>query len=631
MPSPLSSTVPWACAIVRHVKECPRCGNFYPHAFQFCPVDGALLLEGPEGDSESSEASLPLPLPLPLPLRKGTYISLKTLVLATAFLVSTSVLAFTGVFFYQYLKPKYGGLVVKTTPSGAAVYVDGKQRGSSPLTIGEIRAGGHQIKAAKEGYREYVQQVEVIPYSTENLHWTLDPIVPHLTNEQLAEIEAWKKKVESAQKENILLPPPDDYNVLYFADRILQIDPANAYAQEVKGKVAEITRRSAEVAYAREEWLEAEKHYKNLALMFPNDISISERLDDIATKIDASLKDREKQIGEWTGKAEAAFNAGTLVPPDKDNALDALRNIERLDKKNAYAREALSRLKELLVSRGDTKISSGDWQGARGDFRLVLQYFPDDTYSKSRLSMVESKLAETALAEQQRIQRTQEEQQSGQRTAALRQSALNSYRSGAHAKAISEWQEYLKFDPGSDEALFYLGASYMEQKQLDTAILYFERCVSVNPNHALAHLNLGILYDRHRNDLAKAAEHLRKVKELGGTDKYSPERVQAMIRDVQERTSLNAVQNETFPVEHRHAFSSCRGGLVITQNGIEFKTTETDHSFYEAYGALRTFSVQGDELSIKTQNNKRYNFHFLKEGDGSKVRRLAGRYTLVTQ
>src|SRR5207247_934438 len=107
------------------------------------------------------------------------------------------VLAFTGVFFYQYLKPKYGGLVVKTTPSGAAVYVDGKQRGSSPLTIGEIRAGGHQIKAAKEGYREYVQQVEVIPYSTENLHWTLDPIVPHLTNEQLAEIEAWKKKVES--------------------------------------------------------------------------------------------------------------------------------------------------------------------------------------------------------------------------------------------------------------------------------------------------------------------------------------------------------------------------------------------------------------------------------------------------
>ncbi len=551
--------------------------------------------------------------------------------LATAFLVCASFLAFTGVFFYQYLKPKYGGLVVKTTPSGAAVYVDGKQRGNSPLTIGEIRAGGHQIKAAKEGYREYVQQVEVIPYSTENLHWTLDLIVPHLTNEQLAEIEAWKKKVESAQKENILLPPPDDYNVLYFADKILQIDPANAYAQEIKGKLAEIMRRSADVAYVREEWLEAEKYYKNLALMFPNDISINTRLDDIAAKIDASLKDREKQIGEWTGKAEAAFNAGALVPPDKDNALDALRNIERLDKKNAYAREALARLKETLASRGDTKIGSGDWQGARSDFRLVLQYFPDDTYSRSRLSMIESKLAETALTEQQRIQRMQEEQQSGQRMAALRQSALNSYRSGAHPKAISEWQEYLKFDPGSDEALFYLGASYMEQKQFDTAILYFERCVSINPNHAMAHLNLGILYDRHRNDLAKAAEHLRKVKELGGTDKYNPERIQAMIRDVQERASLNTVQNETFPVEHRHAFSSCRGGIRVTQNGIEFKTTETDHSFYEAYGGLRTFSVQGDELSIKTQDNKKYNFHFLKEGDAPKVRRLAGRYTLVTQ
>src|SRR4029434_342205 len=85
-----------------------------------------------------------------------------------------------------------------------------------------------------------------------------------LSSEQLAEVESWRKKLETAQKENILLPPPDDYNVLYFANKILAIDPANPNAQEVKGKLAEGLRRSADVSYAREDWLEAASHNKRL-------------------------------------------------------------------------------------------------------------------------------------------------------------------------------------------------------------------------------------------------------------------------------------------------------------------------------------------------------------------------------
>jgi tetratricopeptide (TPR) repeat protein len=492
--------------------------------------------------------------------------------------------------------------------------------------------GGHRIRATKEGYKEFVQQVEIIPYASENVHSKLEPLVPHLTNEQLAEIESWRKKLEAAQKENIFLPPPEDYNALFFANKILSIDPANAYALEVKNRLAEITRRSADLAYAREDWLEAEKHYKSLALLLPDDISINERLTDIAAKIDASMKDRDKQISEWTAKAEVAMKAGNLVPPEKENALEALRNIERLDRKNTYAKEALARLKETLQNRGDTKISSGDWQGARNDFKIVLQYFPEDDYSKTRLTAIEGKLGEATLAEQQRAQKMQEEQQqqSKQRLAALRQSALNSYRSGSHAKAVSEWQEYLKFEPNSDEAYFYLGSSYQEQKQYDTAILNFEKCLSINPNNGPAHLNLGILYDHHRNNVAKAIEHLRKVKELGGVEKYAPEKVQTMIQGLQDRAALDGMQKTGFPAEHKHVFSTCRGDIRVSESGIEFKTKETDHSFFESYANLRTFAIQGDDLTVRTQNNKKYNFRFLNPGDGDRVRRIAARYTLVT-
>jgi tetratricopeptide (TPR) repeat protein len=225
----------------------------------------------------------------------------------------------------------------------------------------------------------------------------------------------------------------------------------------------------------------------------------------------------------------------------------------------------------------------------------------------------------------------QEEQQSRQKVASLRLSALGAYRTGAYAKSISDWQEYLKFEPNSDEAYFYIGAANLEQKQLDTAILNFEKSLSINPGNALAHLNLGILYDRHRGDPAKAAEHLKKVKDLGGVEKYSPERLQAMMQDLQDRQQLEALHKVAFPVEHRHTFSSCRGNMRVTDEGIEYKTAETDHSFYEPFKGLKGISINGDEMSMRTQGNKKYTFRFLNSGDAEKVRRLAAHHTQLTE
>jgi tetratricopeptide (TPR) repeat protein len=525
-----------------------------------------------------------------------------------------------GAFFYQYWKPKYGSLVIKTTPPGAMISVDGKFRGVSPITLTDMRSGSHQLRGTKEGYREYVQQVTVIPYATESVHWKLESVVPQLTNEQLAEVEAWRKKLERAQNENILLPPPDDYNVLFFAQKVLAIDPANSYALEVKAKLAETVRQLAEFAYAREDWLESEKQYKNLLLIYPDDPSAEGRLADVAAKIDASIKDREKQIQDWVQRAEAAIKAGSLLPPDKDNALDAIRSIQRLDKNNRYARQAVSILKEQMQGRGDAKIAAGDWQGARNDFRALLQYFPEDNYSRGRLSVIDARLAELNQQEQQRIQRAAEEQQSRQKIQALRQSALSAFRVGSYQKSISEWQEYLKFEPNSDEAYFYIGASYQDQKQLDTAILNFEKCLSLNPNNILAHLNLGMLYDYHRNNFKQAEEHLRKAKELGGAERYSPDRLQSMINDLQDRAQAYSVLKMLFPVEHKHTFSSCRGNLRFTEEGMEYRTSETDHSFYESYSGMRGFAMQGNSLSIKTRNNRKYNFQFLNPGDAARIR-----------
>jgi len=601
------------------MNKCYKCGNEYPDDYRFCPRDGVAI----SALAEESSRDLIAPAEPEAPARRQ--ISLRALLAGLGILAATAVLAFSVAFFYLYLKPKYGGLEVKTTPPDATVYLDGKQVGASPLKLENLRSGQHQIRVVKEGYVELVQSVQVVPYATDQLHWSLEPLVPQLTNEQLAEIEGLKKKLESALKENILLPPPDDYNVLHFARKILEIDPANAYAADVKNKLAEDIQQNADAAYAREDWLEAEKQYRNLAVIFPDDPSVNERLADIGQKIDESIKDHERSIAELTAKVETALKAGVLLPPEKDNALDSIRSIQRLDRRNAYARSAMAQLREALQTRGDSKMNAGDWIGARNQYRQVLQYFPDDNYSKSRLEQAEVKVAEGARAEQARLEALQEEQRSQQELENLHRAAIGAFQAGDYAKSLSLWQAFLKREPGAAEPYFYLGAIYLEQKQLDTAILNFERCVAQNADNALAHLNLGILYDQHRNDPIRSMEHFRKVLDLGGVDRYTPERLRAMIQDLEDRIELAVLEKKSYAVEHKHAFSSCRGQLRVTSQGIEFRTSETDHSLYEAWSRIGAWSVDGDEVSIRLANNRRYNFRLLNPGEAGAVRRLMAR------
>jgi PEGA domain len=51
-------------------------------------------------------------------------------------------------------------LEVKSDPSGAKVYIDGKESGDTPLALSDIKTGRHQIRVLKEGYESYEVSVE---------------------------------------------------------------------------------------------------------------------------------------------------------------------------------------------------------------------------------------------------------------------------------------------------------------------------------------------------------------------------------------------------------------------------------------------------------------------------------------
>ena len=56
---------------------------------------------------------------------------------------------------------KEGELEVRSEPSGAKVYIDGKEAGETPTVLSNIRVGGHVVRIGKEGHEPYEEQVKV--------------------------------------------------------------------------------------------------------------------------------------------------------------------------------------------------------------------------------------------------------------------------------------------------------------------------------------------------------------------------------------------------------------------------------------------------------------------------------------
>lgn len=74
-----------------------------------------------------------------------------------------------------------GGLEVSSTPSGAKVYLDSQARGNTPLTLGDITPGEHEVRVSTGGYDDWQQRVTVGPNSRTEVKATLVRRVTEIT------------------------------------------------------------------------------------------------------------------------------------------------------------------------------------------------------------------------------------------------------------------------------------------------------------------------------------------------------------------------------------------------------------------------------------------------------------------
>jgi len=55
-----------------------------------------------------------------------------------------------------------GALAVESRPTGAAVVVNGKPSGTTPLTISDLAPGEYRVTMTMEGYRPFATTVRVV-------------------------------------------------------------------------------------------------------------------------------------------------------------------------------------------------------------------------------------------------------------------------------------------------------------------------------------------------------------------------------------------------------------------------------------------------------------------------------------
>lgn len=539
-------------------------------------------------------------------------------------LVVLAVVAFCGTLAWVINKPKHGKVEIKTTPAGATIYVDGQRLGNTPFVDDRFVAGKHSVKLTKEGYQEWVKEFVLKPDSEQVIEPALQPMQSSkLPPEQQRKVAELMRKAEMAMKENILIPPPDNYNALYFCEQILAIDPTDTFARDMRDSIQGKYRAMAAEAYDQSRWFEAERHYQSLAALFPNDEAIKQRLVEVAAKIDETKKDKEKRIAELTVKIKQSLQAGALAPPDPDNAIENVTALLRLNAKDSFGRQSRNKILELLRQRAENKIAASNFDGAKMDYLAIQRYFPSDKTAAGRLDLINRKLIEMSKgAEKKPV--SDPELQRRERLRALRQSGIESSKAGDYAAAIQSFEEAKKLDGSDFETAFMLAGAYKERRQFDQAISNYQHAVSIYPNNGSAHFNLARLYESYLHDTARARQHYGKALQLGATE-MPADRLRKLIAALETRERLAALESMPIAVVHRHISGNCRGNLFLSNGQVRYDTPHANDHFAEPFSNVVTDIKKDGTLTVQVKKGRRYNFQVLNDQDLSLLRQRLGK------
>ena len=121
---------------------------------------------------------------------------------------------------------EYGSLKIDSNPQGAKVYIDNVYRGTSPLSISNIRVGTHEVRLRMSGYKDWVRNVYVTPNRRTDVYASLVPSVVYgdlilssgVPGSKVFLNGTYKGKIDANGKLEITDVIPGDYELTVIVD-----------------------------------------------------------------------------------------------------------------------------------------------------------------------------------------------------------------------------------------------------------------------------------------------------------------------------------------------------------------------------------------------------------------------------
>jgi hypothetical protein len=132
---------------------------------------------------------------------------------------------------YEAVKASFTGILsVKSTPSGAKVYVNGYYKGVTPIDI-SLAPGNYSVKLTKNGYEDYTTNSKILAEKTTTINTNLNKIVPKPKNSLIGK---WKLREEVVRGYRY-----DRSNWVYFLEfledgTVIMTDSSGSYAGSYK-------------------------------------------------------------------------------------------------------------------------------------------------------------------------------------------------------------------------------------------------------------------------------------------------------------------------------------------------------------------------------------------------------------